>query len=230
MRTAGEASWRLSVSDGGALDEALWLRDALSLDLSLDRSVDDAADDVPPRVLGAAPDRSELVPVAERAAVATRWLAWWRDLVRLEVADRLAEAPSGPDAFLAWAGARHDERQVLGTPPEYDGLGDVPPLQRAAVLLHPEARERLDRRERTAGPRQAAPQYAVTARDVVAAVASERRVSPGALRGAVLVLDVDGPWWRAVAPGAVACSADVLDDASRAEGVLRVAFESGLGV
>lgn len=73
MRTAGEASWRLSVSDGGALDEALWLRDALSLDLSLDRSVDDAADDVPP---------------------------------------------------------------------EDDGLRDVPPLQRAAALLYPEAGER----------------------------------------------------------------------------------------
>jgi hypothetical protein len=225
VRAAGERSWRLSVSDGGLLPAALWLRDALSLELARDIAVDD----VPPRLLDAPPDRSDVVPVAERSVAATRWGAWWRDLVRFEASGELARTPSTPDAFLAWAGERDTERQALGAPPGFDGLADVPVLRGAAAHLYREARDHLDRHEAAGGDRQAVPPYAVRARDVAAAVAAEHAVEPGALRGAVLVLDVEGPWWRVVAPGAVACSADCLDDDDgRAEAVLRAAFVSGL--
>jgi hypothetical protein len=43
-----------------------------------------------------------------------------------------------------------------------------------------------------------------------------------------MVLDVEGLWWRRVAPGAVLCSIAATEDPSTAGTILRDAFESGL--
>jgi hypothetical protein len=65
-------------------------------------------------------------------------------------------------------------------------------------------------------------------RDTAERVAAEHGVSPGAVRGSVTVLDVEGVWWRRVAPGQALCSAAATEDPLMATRVLREVFESGL--
>jgi hypothetical protein len=43
-----------------------------------------------------------------------------------------------------------------------------------------------------------------------------------------MVLDVEGSWWRLVAPGTALCSIAATEDPPTARTVLRDAFESGL--
>jgi hypothetical protein len=59
-------------------------------------------------------------------------------------------------------------------------------------------------------------------------IVAERGVSPAAVRGMVMVLDVEGVWWRRVGPGAVVCSTGAAEHPRTAAPVLRNAFESGL--
>jgi hypothetical protein len=59
-------------------------------------------------------------------------------------------------------------------------------------------------------------------------IVAERGVSPDAVRGMVMVLDVEGVWSRQVAPGVVLCSVAATRDEATARAVLRDAFESGL--
>lgn len=222
MRFAGEGSWRLAVSAGSSLHALLWLRDALALDVP--------GDDMPPALVDVPPDRSDTISASDRPGAAVRWARWWREQLAVEAAEQLVESPSAPEAFAAWVGRSHEARQRAGAPPDFAALSDVPALQRAASQLYREVREHVDRRERTlsASAPPASPPSAISARDVVAAVADEQGVSPGALRAAVLVLDAEGVWWRAVAPGTVACTADCLEDSTHTEAVLRAAFLSGL--
>lgn len=222
MRLAGERSWRLAVSAGSSPHALLWLRDALALDVP--------GDDMPPALVDVPPDRSDTISASDRPGAAVRWARWWREQLAVEAAEQLVESPSAPKAFAAWVRRSHEAREAAGAPPDFGALSDVPALQRAASQLYPEAREHLDRRDRALSvPRPpASPPYAVSARDVVAAVADEQGVSPAALGAAVLVLDAEGAWWRVVAPGTVACTADCLEDATHTEAVLRAAFLSGL--
>ncbi len=62
-------------------------------------------------------------------------------------------------------------------------------------------------------------------RDSAEGVAAEHGVSPG---GGVTVLDVEGVWWRRVAPGAVLCSTAATEAPRTATTVLRGVFASGL--
>lgn len=63
MRRSGSPSWSLSVSDGATLDQALYVRDALSLE-----TPDDAL--ATPALLGPPPDRSHLLDGQSRVKVA----------------------------------------------------------------------------------------------------------------------------------------------------------------
>ena len=53
-------------------------------------------------------------------------------------------------------------------------------------------------------------------------------MSLGEVRASVKVLDVEGVWWRRVAPGTALCSTAATEDPPTASTVLRDAFESGL--
>lgn len=221
MRFEGQPSWRLSVSDDGDLDLLLWVRDALGLDV--------AADDAPPRSEPGPPDRSALVPADACDAAASRWIAWWRAALAFEAAGRTEEPPPGEDAFLGWVRARSVARDAVGSPPAFAALDDVPALRDAVARLFPEAHRALAAREADdarAWHRRAA---ADDRRALAADVARTHGVGIGDVRGAVLVVQTAGPWWRVAAPGAVVCSASAyVDDLAFAAEVVRAAFESGL--
>jgi hypothetical protein len=65
-------------------------------------------------------------------------------------------------------------------------------------------------------------------KDVAEAVIAEHAVSPGRVRGAVIVLSVAGSWSRIVEPGVVLCSDEAYLDDSQFAVVLKDMFESGL--
>jgi hypothetical protein len=223
MQRAGEPSWRLSATDGHDLDLLLWFRDALGLVAP--------GDDVPPRAVPRPPDRSGLLADDARAAAAGRWAVWWRAAVAFAGEGHLVEAPAGAGPFLAWVRERGVVHEAIGAPPGFAALGDVPALRAAVARLFPDARRDLSGREAApagALPRRVTPddhrELAVLAADVARA----HGVGTGAVRGAVLVVAVAGPWWRLVGPGVVVCSPDYRDDAAFAAEVVRAAFASGV--
>lgn len=223
MQRAGEPSWRLSVADGHDLDLLLWFRDALGLVV--------LGDDVPPRAVPRPPDRSGLLADDERVAASGRWAAWWRAALAFAGEGQVAEPPAGEGPFLSWVRERAVVHEAIGAPPGFAALGDVPALRDAVVRLFPEAWRDLSAREAArAGelPRRATAGDHRGLAALADDVARAHGVGIGAVRGAVLVVAVEGPWWRLVGPGVVACSPDDGDDAALAAVVVRAAFESGL--
>lgn len=223
MQLAGEPSWRLSESDGADLDLLLWCRDALGLSVP--------GDDLPPPAVPRTPDRSGLMTESDRAPAADRWASWWRTAARFAGEGHLEEPPSGEGPFLAWARERSAARDAIGAPPDFSALGDVPALRDAVVRLFPEAHRWLTGREE-ARARALRERDTTDGHRVLGALAEDvalaHGVGIGAVRGAVVVVSVDGAWWRLVAPGAVVCSPAYIDDAAFADEVVRAAFESGL--
>lgn len=210
MQEVGPASWRFDESEGTLLHLALGVRDAGALPVADGPSVPPPLVDAPaPVVLGD----------AERRAAGRQWTGWWTALLDFQVrsmgrtaADR---EPQGI-RFLA-------ELDALGAPPDFAGLGDRPELRRTAVAV---AADPWDRRRRPEPPEGTFGYELV--RQVAEDVAFDRGVSPDRVTGAAVVLDVQGPWWHALAPGVVLCSRAATQDPRTAHAVLRHAFESGL--
>ncbi|GEM_PF-1452957 len=223
MQSVGEPSWRLSVTDGHDLDLLLWIRDALGLVVP--------GADVPPGAVPRPPDRSGLLADDERAAAAARWAVWWRAALAFAGEGQRAEAPSGEGAFLAWVRERAVVHEAIGAPPGFAALGDLPALRDAVVRLVPDARRDLSGREAAragALPRRATADGHRELAALAEGVARAHGVGTGAVRGAVLVVAVEGPWWRLVGPGVVVCSPDDGDDAAFTAEVVRAAFASGI--
>jgi len=113
--------------------------------------------------------------------------------------------------------------------PEFWSLADQRTLREVTLALYPEARRWVDGGlSSTSRLRQEGHFPWTTVRGTAESVADERGVSLGEVRGRVMVLDVEGVWWRRVAPGTALCSTAATEDSRTASTVLRDVFESGL--
>lgn len=122
------------------------------------------------------------------------------------------------------AAREEDEARTVGTAPDFAALAGSPELQRAVAALHDEARRWPGRAD---GDRQPDSRYELT-RTIAEETIARYGVSPDRVNGIVLVILVDGVWWRPVEPGAVVCSAAAFKDSRTTAELLREAFESGL--
>jgi hypothetical protein len=219
MRYAGAPSWSLSLAVGSEPDPALYVRDALRLEVS--EATSPPALDPPP------PDRRDLLTAEERAAAARQWPRWWRAILDLEA--RFYAAPGGRERtedFLARVRAHDAERtRLVGEPPDFAALVDAPALRSAVVALHPEARAW----QRRATRRDVQPSEAWHAgvREIAGSLVA-RGVAPQDVRATVLAVSVPGTWWAPVGPGVVVCALGCLDDEDIGAELVRAAFESGL--
>lgn len=213
MQTVGTASWRLSESVSQLLGIALYSRDAAGLVLPDAES--------PPPLRGPVLVNSSLDP-AERLLGGAQWAEWWHRLVAFEVR---SGQPLGDADRRATMRARVEERQRLLDPPDFTSLADRPEL-RAAVRNSFDAAHRLERHTHAASESTHVP-WAL-ASEVAEQVAFDRGVPLDAIDAVVLVVDVAGPWWRRVAPGAVLCSPAVGADRQAATAMLYDGFASRL--
>ncbi len=126
MRLVGQPSWSWSTSSANSLELALYVRDALALDIG---------DGAPP-LTGSIPTATSAATPAELREAPAQWPSWWEALVARELWLQAQKAahPSSPgdrdffDAFL-------QQTRDAGMPPDFEGLSDRPALQRAALRL-----------------------------------------------------------------------------------------------
>jgi hypothetical protein len=216
MRRAGTESWRLSISkDDQSLHVALYLRDAYHI------STPEV--DVPPALLGLVERVETRLDPSDVLELTTSWLWWWRRIVQFESRRGLGDrfGASDNENFVPAMGAAH---QLVFDPVEaFASLSERPLLQRAAVQTWRPANEWMKLHSRQ-GERRGS----LVPKDVAEAVIEEHAVSPGRVRGAVIVLSVTGSWSRIVEPGVVLCSDEAYLDDSQFAVVLKDTFESGL--
>jgi hypothetical protein len=211
MRVAGSESWTFRHGIAQLPHAAVYVRDATGLE--------PAPDSVVPPCLGVLDDeRRDVLDEAGRAEAGAQWLRWWRGLVAAEATRRGSPGEVVQDSF--WPGY---DGSIAGL-----GPGDQSALQRAVAAAFDDGCSWL-RRWRSAVPetdRMCFEWHLV--RDVAEDVARRRQVSPGAVRGAVVVLRVEGNWWAGFGSGVAACSVACAQDPQIARDVLLEAFESGL--
>ncbi|HEY3481274.1 MAG TPA: hypothetical protein VGL02_20465 [Streptomyces sp.] len=203
MRHADSPSWSFTEGNPWIFHLALFVRDATHLPVP-------PSPDVPPPLL----TRPEPVGVplsVDTGAAAEQWLAWWRRIVRLEVNER-------------WRGLFH--------PPGFDSLAQSPDLRSLLTAHYLTAAEWCDA-TRTDGRRPGPDGYGAfpwrQVNDVAEEIAATLAVSPGAVKGAVRVLDVEGVWAFAAGPGSLLCSAGAAAEAEVRARLLRETFVSGTG-
>lgn len=181
--------------------------------------------DAPPRLVGLPPHRSPVLDDDRRRRAGREWADWWQALLEAEGREQTGTYEDGDSSFWAWA----EDLGRVWDAPEFWSLADQRALREVTLALYPEARRWVD-----GGPSSPARLRGeghfpwTTIRDVAEGVAEKRGVSPGEVWGSVMVLDVDGVWWRRVAPGTVLCSTAATEDLPTASTVLRDAFESRL--
>jgi hypothetical protein len=216
MRRTGTESWRLSISKGDqSLHVALYLRDAYHISTP--------ETDVPPALLGLVERVETRLDPSDVLELTTSWLWWWRRIVQFESRRGLGDrfGASDNENFVPAMGAAH---QLVFDPVEaFVSLSERPLLQRAAVQTWRPANEWMKHHSRQ-GERRGS----LVPKDVAEAVIAEHAVSPGRVRGAVIVLSVTGSWSRIVEPGVVLCSDEAYLDDSQFAVVLKNTFESGL--
>jgi hypothetical protein len=220
VKMAGSPSWQLTEAEGDRVHVLLYVRDVAALEVPAEVGA-------PPRLVGLPPPREPPVLDDDRRRQAGRdWVSWWHALLEAERQGEAGTDDLDDDAsFRAWA-------EGLGRvwdAPDFRSLADRPAVREVTVALYAEARRWVD-----AGPGSPSRQrgeghfpwemVSATAEGIVA----ERGVSPDAVRGMVMVLDVEGVWSAQVAPGVVLCSVAATRDEATARAVLRDAFESGL--
>ncbi|MGY1590911.1 hypothetical protein ACI79D_02925 [Geodermatophilus sp. SYSU D00708] len=216
MRTTGSPSWQLTEAEGDRAHVLLYIRDVAALEVS-------AEVDAPPRLVGLPPHHSPVWDDDLRRRAGREWAQWWRAL--LEVEGREQSDADDDASFWAWA----EDLGRVWDAPEFPSLADRRDLREVTLTLYPEARRWVD-----AGPSSPSRLRGeghfpwATVRDTAEGVAAERGVSPGEVRGRVVVLDVESLWWRRVAPGTVLCSTAATEDPAAARAILRDAFGSGL--
>jgi hypothetical protein len=216
VKLVGSPSWQLTEVDGDRAQVLLYLRDVAGLEVPADV-------DAPPRLVGVSPHGSRVLDDERRLRAGRDWADWWYAL--LEVEGREQPGTEGNAAFWAWA----DDLGRVWDPPEFGSLADLPALREVALALYPEARRWVDAGPGSPSRRRGEGHFAwTTVRDTAEGVAAERGVSPGQVRGRVMVLDAEGVWWRRVAPGTVLCSTAATQDIPTARTVLHDAFLSGL--
>jgi hypothetical protein len=211
MRLAGSESWTFGHGIAQLPHAAVYVRDATGLE--------PPPDPVVPPGLGVPDDeRRDVLDETGRAEAGAQWLRWWRGLVAAGATDRVSPGEVIQHGF--WPG---DDGRIAGL-----GPGDQSALQRAVAAAFDDGCSWL-RRWRPPEPdasQECFEWYLV--RDVAEEVARRHKVSPGAVRGTVVVLWVEGKWWAGFGSGVTACSVACAQDPQTARDVLLEAFESGL--
>jgi hypothetical protein len=206
------------VAEGDRAHVLLYIRDVAALGVP-------AEADAPPRLVGLPLHRSPVLDDDRRRRAGREWADWWHALLEVEGRDQTQTDEDDDSSLWAWA----EDLARVWDAPEFWSLADQPALREATLALYPEARRWAD-----AGPSSPSRRTGeghlpwATVRDTAEAVAAERGVSLGEVRGRVMVLDVEGVWWRRVAPRTAVCSTAATTDPPTARTVLRDAFESGL--
>src|SRR3954452_15981704 len=121
MPNAGSESWRFAHDIDQSLHCALYLRDAIGLE------VDDRAGN-PPRLVGDIPDRSQSLDREATTTAAARWPSWWRAVVGNQALTQLQSSSEQTDS-RAWLGELASRHRLVVDPPERASLADSPALQ-----------------------------------------------------------------------------------------------------
>lgn len=222
MQSAGSPSWRFAEGIEQLPLVAMFVRDAVGLDVP-------PSPVNPPRLDGDLPAHPAQRDSELRATAGAFWTGWWQALLALDVRQHQG-TPSGVDQ-RAWFRQRADEHRAVFDPPEFTSLADRPALREVVRTTFEEALGWADARRRTLllPPAGHHGQFDYdTTRAVAEEVARRHRVGPGAVRACAVVLPVEGNWWQRFAPGAVLCSVTAARDPAMARTVLADAFESGL--
>jgi len=216
VKIVGSPSWQFGEVEGKRAHVLLYIRDVAALEVP-------AEVDAPPRLAGMPPHGSRVVDDDDdrRRRAGRDWADWWHALLDVEGREQPA-ADEGNSSFWAWA----EDLARVWDPPEFRSLADLPALREVTLALQSEARRWVDAGPSSPSRRRGEGHFAWrTVRDTAEGVAEERGVSPGAVRGTVMVLDVEGVWWRRVAPGMALCSTAATEDTRTARTVLQDAFE-----
>ena len=218
MKMVGSPSWQLTEAEGDRAHVLLYIRDVAALEVP-------AEVDAPPRLVGLPPHGAPVLDDDRRRRAGREWADWWRALLETEVREQTGTDEDDDASFWAWA----EELGRVWDAPEFWSLADQRALRQVTLALYPEARRWVDEGPSSPSRLRGEGHFPwSTVRDIAEGVADERGVSPGEVRGRVMVLDVEGVWWRRVSPGTVLCSTAATEDPPTASTVLRDAFESGL--
>jgi hypothetical protein len=218
VKVAGSPSWQLTEAEGDRAHVLLYIRDVSALEVPAEAGA-------PPRLVGLPPPGVLILDDDRRRRAGREWADWWHALLEVEVREQADSDEDDDSSFRAWA---EDLGRVWDVP-EFWSLADHRALREVALRLYPEARRWVD-----AGPSSPSRLRGeghfpwATVRDTAEGVAAELGVGQGEVRGTVMVLDVEGPWWRRVVPGTALCSTAATEDPPMARTILRDAFESGL--
>jgi hypothetical protein len=218
VELVGSPSWQLTEVEGDRAHVLLYIRDVAALEVLAEVGA-------PPRLLGLPPRGSPVLDDDGRRRAGREWADWWRALLDVEGRDQPGTEEDDDSSTWAWA----EDLGRVWDAPEFRSLADRHALRDITLALYPQARRWVD-----AGPSSRARLRSeghfrwATVRDTAEGVAAERGVSLGDVRGRVMVLDVEGVWWRRAAPGTPLCSTAATEDSATARTVLRDAFESRL--
>jgi hypothetical protein len=213
MRYAGSRSWSFGTSAGDQLLHAtLFVRDVFGL-APASRSL------VPPPLSGRPAARVWESDWADRAQAGRDWTGWYLAALATRIGSRRA--------------ALGDHLEVLNAvfdAPQFGSLADQLGLQRAAQEAWIDGCRWSSslKPHRLGSEPPSSPIAWELIRQAAEDVAFDRGTDIGDVHGQVVVLAVDGVWWREAAPGAVVCSVAALESAETAHAVVRWAYESGL--
>lgn len=218
MDNIAEGSWRVTETAPQLLHLLLYIRDALILPRS-------QAEDEPPRLTPPAPiaaDTYKLQPYDH-----ARWIRWWQDVTLTQA--KLGLSPRSAGADSTWSSLLR-ELEHAGEPPFFAGLADAPSLRNAAIDLYERARKWT----------RALPDADLTwsreegwlARGVIEEILAEEQQTSGVAANranvAVIILHVEGIWWRAHSPGVVLLSVDAASHPESSRQAIRAAWRQAI--
>jgi hypothetical protein len=213
----GSESWRFEKSIDELPHVALYVRDALRLEI-------DNEETDPPRLAGDIADRSDWLDETTRRDAAREWPAWWDAII-----GPVAEAPSLPEGGSASGRQRASRHIQYLDPPFWDSLTDHPALRQALTAAFDEASrfaEDLRRRVITESPRPSPDFPYEVIRRAAEAVAAAAGVSLGVLDASASVIYVEGSWWRVPRRGELLSSIGAARDPDQAYRALTAVFMS----
>lgn len=210
MKRDGKPSWRFASQRSQTLHALLFIRDVLRLHV-------DGVEGTPPLVEVEA--EIAAMNASDRADAAQQWPSWWHTIVAWEAKQA---APLEDEDIRERLQRMAAEAAQIIDPPSWASLSDRPALRVAAQRCFDEGlrwRRPSTRRDSTGLPWQ-------LVQEVADALIQELDISPDALKGCALLLDVNGLWWHLESPGVVLCSTAVAEDRETSVAVLRAAFRS----
>jgi hypothetical protein len=218
VKMVGSASWQLTEAEGDRAHVLLYIRDVAGLEVP-------AEVDAPPRLIGLPPHGSADLDDDRRRRAGREWADWWEALLESERQEQTRTEDVDDSSFWAWA----ENLGRVWDAPEFWSLADQPALREVTLRLYAEARRWVDDGPSSLPRLRGEGHFPwTTVRDIAERVAEERGVSVEEVRGSVMVLDVEGVWWRRVAPGMALCSTAATEDLPTASTILRDAFDSRL--